>query len=202
MNRATENIFPIHSQTLTRLDREKLLGQRAKIVWLVGLSGSGKSTIANALDRILFEKSFKSYLLDGDNLRNGLNANLGFSEADREENLRRAGHIAKLIYEAGIVVIASFITPTKKAQELLREIMPENLLLVHVNCPLSVCEQRDVKGLYAKARRGEIKNFTGIDSPFEAPEDAWLRIDTDKYSVENSVGLIFDKLLPELQIAL
>jgi adenylylsulfate kinase len=196
MKNDNSNIFPIYSQLLTRKDREKLLCQHSKVLWLVGLSGAGKSTIANALDRKLYERQFKTFMLDGDNLRHGLNANLGFSESDRIENLRRAGHIAKIVHESGVIVIASFITPTHAAQVMLREIMPENLLIVHLDCPLSVCEHRDVKGLYAKARKGELKNFTGIDSPFEPPKECWLRLNTDTYTIEEAVEKIFDKLLP------
>lgn len=161
------------------------------VIWFYGLSGSGKSTLANELELALHQKGVRTYLLDGDRLRTGLNRDLGFTEADRSENIRRSGEVAKLFVEAGMVVLGAFITPMKKDRELLRSIIGnEQLLTVFVNCPLEICEQRDVKGLYAKARRGEIKNFTGIDAPFEVSKS-----DIIVHTNEEELGVITTKLL-------
>lgn len=174
------NIYPIFDKILSRSHKEKLLKQKSIVVWMVGLSGSGKSTLAKALEQDLYEKGHLSQLLDGDNLRTGINNNLGFSESDRLENIRRSAETAKLFLNCGIVTICSFISPTEEIRKMAREIIgAEDFFEVYVNAPFEVCEQRDVKGLYKKARKGEIKNFTGLDAPFEAPLHPGLELKTD-----------------------
>ncbi|MDA7524771.1 adenylyl-sulfate kinase [Verrucomicrobia bacterium] len=181
-----ENIHPIFHQSLDRFSKEKLLNQRGYVIWLYGLSGAGKSTLAIALEKALHQKGIMTQLLDGDNIRSGLNKNLGFSDEDRIENIRRIAEVAKLFAHAGIVTIASFITPKKELRTLAREVVGESdFRAVFVTCSFETCEQRDVKGLYAKARVGKIKDFTGKDSSFEAPDDSHppdLTLDTDKTS--------------------
>lgn len=171
--------------------------QKAVVLWLVGLSGSGKSTLARALERALHGRGFLTYLLDGDNLRSGLNNNLGFSEEDRRENIRRAAEAAKLLLEGGLITICSFISPTAQVRQTARTIIgSEDFLEIFVNASLEVCEERDVKGLYAKARRGEIGNFTGISAPFEAPQAPFLEIRTDQQDIETCTKRILNALLP------
>ena len=177
-----ENIYPIFDRMLSRKDKEELLGQRGVMLWLTGLSGSGKSTIAIALERELHKRGLLCRILDGDNIRSGINNNLGFSAEDRVENIRRIAEIGKLFVDTGIITIAAFISPSNE--------------LRHVSTPLEECEKRDVKGLYAKARRGEIKNFTGISAPFEAPEHPALSLDTSKLSLEESVNTLLELVLP------
>ncbi len=191
-----ENIHPIFDSILKRTQREKLLGQKALVIWLVGLSGSGKSTIARALENALHEDGYLTMLLDGDNLRVGLNSNLGFSEADRQENIRRTAEVARLIADCGVITICSFITPTNELRRMSAEIIGESYHEVFVNCPIEVCEDRDVKGIYAKARNGEIKNFTGIDAPFESPQSPFLELKTDELTLQESVKRLFDKIIP------
>ncbi|MBX9851156.1 MAG: adenylyl-sulfate kinase [Cytophagaceae bacterium] len=174
------NIHPIFDKILNRGHKETLLKQKSVVVWMVGLSGSGKSTLAKALEQYLYEKGHLSQLLDGDNLRTGINNNLGFSDADRIENIRRSAEAAKLFLNCGVVTICSFISPTEHIRKMAKEIIGEkDFFEVYVNCPYEICEQRDVKGLYKKARNGEIKNFTGLDAPFEAPENPALELKTD-----------------------
>lgn len=174
--------------------RSKLIEQTGLVVWFYGLSGSGKSTLANALELALHKKGKLTYLLDGDNLRQGLNKDLGFSENDRSENIRRNAEVAKLFVDAGIITLAAFITPMQKDRELLKKIIGNNkLITVYVDCPLSVCEQRDVKGLYAMARKGEIKNFTGIDAPFQESKDD-IVVNTHLESVEEIVSKLLSLL--------
>lgn len=195
-----ENIHPIFHETLTRNDKEKLLKQRAKVIWLTGLSGSGKSTIAKGLEKKLHEQGFLSMLLDGDNLRTGLNKNLGFSEEDRLENIRRVAEVCKLFLSNGIITLSCFIAPTHSIRKMAKDIIGhEDFIEVYVNCPLQVAEDRDVKGLYKKARKGEIKNFTGIDAPFEAPDDPDMEIKTDKLTVEEAVDELFQFLKLKIQ---
>lgn len=171
--------------------------QKAVVLWLVGLSGSGKSTLARSLERALHERGFLTYLLDGDNLRSGLNSNLGFSEEDRQENIRRAAEAAKLLLEGGLVTICSFISPTAQVRDTARKIIgAEDFLEIYVNASLEACEKRDVKGLYAKARRGEIANFTGISAPFEAPQTPFLEVQTDQQDPETCKKRILNALLP------
>lgn len=176
-----------HEGHVTREDREKLLGQRGVTVWLTGLSGSGKSTVAVAAEKVLVESGRLSYVLDGDNVRHGLNSNLGFSPDDRTENIRRIGEVAKLFSEAGVVVFTSFISPYRADRDAVRAIMPEgDFIEVHVAANVETCEGRDVKGLYKKARAGEIPEFTGISAPYEAPEKPELVLDTATQSVQES----------------
>lgn len=193
------NIYPIYTQSLGRVDKENLLKQKAVAFWMVGLSGSGKSTLATALEKVLYEKGHLTMLLDGDNLRTGINNNLGFSEEDRIENIRRAAETAKLFVQSGVVTICSFISPTESIRDMAKKIIGNDCLEVFINAPLEVCEQRDVKGLYKKARNGEIKNFTGIDSPFEAPKSPALEIRTDQKSLEECLGDLVDFALKQIK---
>lgn len=182
------NIYPMFDKMLSRADKEQLLGQRGIMLWLTGLSGSGKSTIAIALERELQKRGKLCRLLDGDNIRTGINSNLGFSAEDRKENIRRIAEVAKLFVDTGIITIASFISPTKELRKMAADIIGhEDFKEIYVSTPLTVCEERDVKGLYARARRGEVKNFTGISAPFEAPESPALSLDTSRLSLEESV---------------
>ncbi len=200
MNPENPHIYPIFGDLLTRSDKENLLNQRACVVWLTGLSGSGKSTIANGLERALHRQGFLTQLLDGDNIRTGLNKNLGFSSEDRMENIRRIAEVARLFVQCGIVTIVSFVSPTRAIRAMAAEIIgPEDFLEIYVNCPLEVCEQRDVKGLYKKARAGEITGFTGIDDPFEPPGKPALEIRTDQMSPEDSVNRLMVFLLPRIK---
>lgn len=192
-----ENIHPIFDRLLQRADRERLLHQRSKVLWLTGLSGSGKSTIAQHLERHLYNQGFFAQVLDGDNIRSGINNNLGFSEEDRRENIRRISEIAKLYINSGIISINSFISPTIAIRQMARSIIGEaDFIEIYVHAPLEVCEARDVKGLYQKARRGEIKGFTGIDAPYEAPENPALEIRTDEMDVNMAVEQIFQFIKP------
>jgi adenylylsulfate kinase len=192
------NLYPIQTQ-VSRRQREELLKQRPKLIWFTGLSGSGKSTLAVQLEAQLHKKGYKSYLLDGDNIRAGLNKDLSFSDDGRVENIRRIGEVAKLMLDAGIVVLSAFISPFKADREKVKEIVgEENYVEVFVNTPLEVCEQRDVKGLYKRARAGEVKNFTGIDSPYETPENPDMVIATDQTSVDESVDLLLKFVEPRI----
>lgn len=191
------NIYPIFDQMLSREDKEKLLGQQGVMLWFTGLSGSGKSTIAVALERELHRRGRLCRTLDGDNIRAGINANLGFSEADRKENIRRIAEVSKLFVDTGIITIAAFISPTEEMRQMAAEIIGRNdFKEIYISTPLEECERRDVKGLYAKARLGEIKNFTGISSPFEVPANPALSLDTSKLTIKESV----DALLKLLKI--
>jgi adenylylsulfate kinase len=184
-----------HQGAVTRGDREKMNGHRGATVWLTGLSGSGKSTIAVDLEKRLCERGVRTYILDGDNIRHGLNKNLGFSPEDRTENIRRIGEVAKLFTEAGVVALTAFISPYRADRDQVRALMGDgDFVEVHVDCPVEVCEQRDVKGLYKKARAGEIKEFTGISAPYEAPAKAELTINTAGQSVEDSAKQILSYL--------
>lgn len=179
------NIHPIFNTILSRKDKEVLLKQKSVVVWMVGLSGSGKSTIARAIENELHSKGHFTQLLDGDNLRTGINNNLGFSETDRLENIRRAAEVSKLFLNGGCITICSFISPTEEIRTLAKSIIGEaDFFEVYINAPFEVCEQRDVKGLYKKARNGEIKNFTGLDAPFEAPKNPSIEVRTDLKSLE------------------
>lgn len=171
-----------------RVERQTEWGFRSSVFWMTGLSGSGKSTIAQGVERKLFEQQLWPQMLDGDNIRTGICSNLGFSTEDRKENIRRIAEVAKLMCHANLIVLASFISPTRSIREMARDIIgPEDFHEIYINAPLSVCEERDVKGLYKKARNGEIREFTGIDSPYEAPEDPALEIRTDEMSLTESV---------------
>lgn len=176
---------------LSRSDKEELLGQKGVMLWFTGLSGSGKSTVAIALERELQKRGLLCRILDGDNIRSGINKGLGFTAEDRRENIRRIAEVAKLFVDTGIITIAAFISPSNELRRMASDIIgAEDFKEVYISTPLEVCEARDVKGLYAKARRGEIKNFTGISAPFEAPEHPALSIDTSKVSLEDSVKQI------------
>jgi adenylylsulfate kinase len=175
-----ENIFPIFDTILSIDDKSKLLRQRPLAVWLVGLSGSGKSTMARGLENALHSMGYLTKVLDGDNLRSGVNKGLGFSEVDRVENIRRAAEVSKLFLNCGVITICSLISPTRHVREMAVSIIGDKYFEVYVNCPLEVCEARDVKGLYEKARKGEIKDFTGINAPFEPPKNPRLEI-RDRY---------------------
>jgi len=192
-------IYPIYQDSLGKIDKENLLKQKSVSFWMIGLSGSGKSTLAKALEQVLHEKGRLTMLLDGDNLRTGINNNLGFSEEDRLENIRRAAEAAKLFVQSGVITICSFISPTEKIREMAKSIIGDDCLEVYINAPLEVCEERDVKGLYKKARNGEIKNFTGIDSPFEAPKNPALEIRTDLKSREECLSDLVDFALEQIK---
>ena len=184
---------------LTRADKEALLGQRGLMIWMTGLSGSGKSTLAIALERELQERGILCRILDGDNIRSGINNNLGFSPEDRRENIRRIAEVARLFVDTGIVTIAAFISPSEELRRMAAGIVGEaDFFEIYVNTPLSVCEQRDVKGLYAKARRGEIREFTGISAPFEPPVAPAMQIDTSAMELGESVGEILREILPRI----
>lgn len=185
------NIYPIYDKMMTRADKEALLGQKGMMIWFTGLSGSGKSTIALSLERELDKRGILCRILDGDNIRSGINRNLGFSEEDRVENIRRIAEVGKLFVDTGIVTIAAFISPTNQLRKMAAEIIgKDDFREIYVSTPLSVCEQRDVKGLYARARRGEIKDFTGVSAPFEAPEHPALSLDTSKLTLEEAVNQV------------
>ncbi|BAB05208.1 adenylyl-sulfate kinase [Halalkalibacterium halodurans] len=181
-----------HEASVSKEERQKRNRLKSCVVWFTGLSGSGKSTLANALDRKLFEEGIHSYVLDGDNIRHGLNAGLGFSEEDRKENIRRIGEVAKLFVDAGVVTSTAFISPFREDRDNVRGILDDGEFIeVYVRCPLETCEKRDPKGLYKKARSGDIPEFTGISSPYEEPVNPELIIDTDQLAVEEAVEKIY-----------
>lgn len=197
---AKENIIP-HSHKITKDERQMQYKHKSLVLWFTGLSGSGKSTLADAVEQALFKQNVKTYLLDGDNIRSGLNADLDFTEEGRTENIRRISEVAKLFVDAGNVVLTAFISPFIKDRAFAREVLEEGEFVeVFVDCPLEVCEQRDVKGLYQKAREGKIKNFTGIDSPFEAPENPELIVKTAEHSLEECVNQVVSYLENKLKI--
>lgn len=195
------HIHPIFDQILQKTDKEQLLKQKAVVLWMVGLSGSGKSTLAKAVERTLHDRGHLTQLLDGDNLRSGINNNLSFTEADRQENIRRAAEVAKLFVNCGVITICSFISPTEEIRKVAKSIIgEENFREVYINASFASCEQRDVKGLYKKARAGEIKNFTGLDSPFEAPQNPHLELKTDQMSFEECLDKFVKYLLEEIKL--
>ncbi len=184
-----------HKGAITNSDRERLLGQKGVVIWFTGLSGSGKSTLAHAVEEKLFENGHLSYVLDGDNIRHGLNKNLGFSPEDREENIRRIGEVAKLFADAGVITMTAFISPYRADRDKARELLEAGRFVeIFAKVPLDVAEERDPKGLYKKARAGEIKQFTGIDAPYEEPEKAELVVDTSEHNLEESTELIWKYL--------
>ncbi len=198
MEKKATNIYPIFDRMMSRNDKEQLLRQRGMMLWFTGLSGSGKSTVAIALERELHSRGLLCRILDGDNIRSGINNNLGFSAEDRVENIRRIAEVGRLFVDTGIITIAAFISPNNQLREMAAEIIgKDDFVEVFVSTPLEECEKRDVKGLYAKARRGEIKNFTGISAPFEAPEHPDITLDTSKLPVEESVKILLDYVLPK-----
>jgi adenylyl-sulfate kinase len=182
-------------------ERERLLKQKPKLIWFTGLSGSGKSTLAVQLESALYAQGFKTYLLDGDNIRSGLNKDLTFTDEARVENIRRISEVCKLFIDAGVVLLSAFISPFKADREQVKSIVgTDNYIEVFVDTPLEICEQRDVKGLYRKARAGEVKNFTGISSPYEKPVDPDIVIPTDKMSVEESLNLLMKEVVPRITV--
>lgn len=196
----TTHIYPIFDKMLGRSDKEQLLNQRGVMIWFTGLSGSGKSTLAIAMERELQKRGLLCRILDGDNIRSGINNNLGFSEADRMENIRRIAEIGKLFVDTGIITLAAFISPNNDMREMAANIIgKQDFMEIYISTPLEECERRDVKGLYAKARRGEIKNFTGISAPFEVPAHPALSLDTSKLSVEESVNKLLELILPKVK---
>lgn len=188
------NIF-WHEGEVSRQDREKLLRQRGAVLWFTGLSGAGKSTVARRVEKKLYDMGHLTYVLDGDNIRFGLNKDLGFSPADRKENIRRVGEVAKLFADAGIITMTAFISPYREDRDMVRRLLPEgDFIEIYVACPLAECERRDVKGLYKKARAGEIKEFTGISAPYEEPLAPELVLETHRESVEESANKVIEYL--------
>ncbi len=197
MEKADKHIYPVFNKILKRTDKESLLNQRGKVIWLSGLSGSGKTTIAKGIEEVLHREGFVCQVLDGDNIRSGINNNLGFSLEDRLENIRRISEVSKLFINCGIITINSFISPTEKIRQIAKDIIgADDFVSVYINAPVSVCEQRDVKGLYKKARAGEIKDFTGVDTVFEPPIDPDVEVKTDELSIGDSVDVILSHILP------
>jgi adenylylsulfate kinase len=194
------NIHPVFDRIKDRTAKEIYLKQKAKVIWFTGLSGSGKTTLASLLERRLFELNYFCQILDGDNVRSGINRNLKFTEEDRMENIRRIAEVSKLFMNCGIILICAFISPTKQMREMAKEIIGEDdFLEIFINTPIEVCEQRDPKGLYKKARAGEIKNFTGISSPFEVPENPFIVVDNTNPNMDETVRLMLRKIIPEIK---
>lgn len=180
-----------HETQIKKEDRRRLNGHSSAVLWFTGLSGAGKSTLSVAVEQELHGRGIRTYILDGDNIRHGLNKNLGFSPEDRKENIRRIGEVSKLFVDAGVMVLTAFISPYRADRDMVRELVEDNEFVeIYVNCPLEECEQRDPKGLYKKARNGEIQNFTGIDAPYEAPEHPELVVETHKQPLEQAVGQV------------
>lgn len=199
MTEEKTHIYPVFSQIVSRAEKEKKLNQKAKVIWFTGLSGSGKTTLASALERKLFDKGFLTQILDGDNIRSGINNNLGFSPGDRFENIRRIAEISKLLIHSGVICICAFVSPTENIRNIVRSIVgDDDFLEIYVSTPLGVCEMRDVKGLYKKARAGEIKEFTGISAPFEVPQNYLLSIDTSDKTVDDCVAILLNKLIKDI----
>jgi len=200
MKESKENIFTIFDDILQREDKESFLNQRSMVIWMTGLSGSGKTTVAKGVERHLHSQGVLNQLLDGDNIRVGISNNLTFSSEDRGENIRRIAEVSKLFMNCGIVTLNCFVSPTKKVRQVAKDIIgEENFVEVYINASISTCEKRDVKGLYKKARKGEIKDFTGISAPFEAPENPELEINTSELSIEESVQKVLDYILPKIK---
>ena len=190
------HIHPVFDRILQRKDKESFLKQHSKVIWLTGLSGSGKTTIAVELEKELYNRGYFTQVLDGDNIRSGINNNLGFSEEDRIENIRRIAEISKLFVNCGVITINCFVSPTESIRKIARDIIgKEDYVEIFVDTPLEECERRDVKGLYQKARQGVIKDFTGIDAPFEAPENASLTVKTQGKSIQDSTKEVLDFVL-------
>jgi adenylylsulfate kinase len=195
------NIFPVFNLIVQREEKERKLNQKAKVIWFTGLSGSGKTTLASALERTLFESGHLTQVLDGDNIRTGINNNLGFSPEDRMENIRRIAEIAKLLINSGVICICAFVSPTENVRDIVRNIVGDaDFLEIFVSTPIEVCESRDTKGLYQKARAGMIKDFTGVNAPFEIPEHAILTIDTSNKTVDECLNILLERLSPEITL--
>jgi len=200
MTKIDHNIHPTFDKILKREDKEKLLNQRSIVIWITGLSGSGKTTVAKGLELELHKRGYLTKLLDGDNVRTGINNNLRFTEEDRKENIRRIAEVSTLFMKAGVILINCFISPTKEIRDQAREIVGEkDFFEIFVNTSLEICEERDIKGLYAKARAGLIKNFTGIDSPYEEPENPAVEIKTEEQNIDESVQHVLKVLLPRIE---
>ena len=191
------NLFPIFDEILQREDKEELLNQNSKVIWMTGLSGSGKTTVAKGVERYLHSQGILNQLLDGDNIRVGISNNLTFSSDDRAENIRRISEVSKLFLNCGVVTINCFVSPTIEIRNIAKQIIgAENFIEVYINASVDTCEERDVKGLYKKARKGEIKDFTGISAPFEAPKSPEIEINTAQLSIDESVQKVLDYILP------
>lgn len=199
MTKATNIVW--HDAAVTSDERQRKLGNKPCVLWYTGLSGSGKSTIANAVDRMLHDKGYSTYLLDGDNVRHGLNKDLGFTDADRVENIRRITEVSRLFNDAGLIVSTAFISPFISDRESARDLVGKDFIEIFVDTPLSECEKRDPKGLYKKARAGEIPNFTGIDSPYEAPLNAELHVETAGKEIEEVAAQVVTYLINKGYIA-
>ena len=185
-----------HNATVTRERRNQLNGHKSVVIWFTGLSGSGKSTLAHSVEEKLHNLGCRTYVLDGDNVRHGLSSNLTFSDNDRKENIRRIGEVAKLMTEAGVIIIAAFISPFKKDRNMVRNLMPHgDFIEIYCNASLEICEKRDVKGLYKKARKGEISSFTGVSSPYETPKNPDLVVHTGSLTLDESVDMVMDMLV-------
>jgi len=194
------NIHPVFDRIKDRTAKEIYLKQKAKVIWFTGLSGSGKTTLASMLEKRLFELNYFCQILDGDNVRSGINKNLKFTEEDRMENIRRIAEVSKLFMNCGIILICAFISPTREMREMAKEIIGEDdFLEIFVDTPIEICEQRDPKGLYKKARSGEIKNFTGISSPFEVPDKPFLVVDNTNPNMEDTVRNMTKTIIPEVR---
>jgi len=196
-----DNIFPIFDKVLGRDKKEALLKQRGIVIWMTGLSGSGKTTLAIGLEKCLNERGFLTQLLDGDNIRSGINKDLSFSESDRTENIRRIAEISKLFVNCGVITINSFVSPSEELRQLAKTIIGEkDFNCIYVNTPLEICEKRDTKGLYAKARKGEIKDFTGISAPFDIPKSPELEIDSHNRSYEDCLKQLTEFVVPKISL--
>ncbi|HIA06901.1 MAG TPA: adenylyl-sulfate kinase [Flavobacteriales bacterium] len=197
----SDNIHPDFQGILQRSEKEKLLNQRAKVLWMTGLSGSGKTTLAQGLEKMMHQEGYLTQILDGDNIRAGINNNLGFSDEDRMENIRRISEISKLFVDCGIIAINCFVSPTIAIREQAKSIIGSaDFIEIYVNTPIEICEERDVKGLYAKARKGEIQDFTGVNAPFEAPTNADFEINAYGVTIDESARSLFNYVQPLVKV--
>jgi|TARA_B110000116_G_C16693138_1_gene516196 adenylylsulfate kinase len=200
MNDRHNNIFPVFDNILSKENKEKQLNQKAKVIWMTGLSGSGKTTIAIEVEKRLYKKGYLAQILDGDNIRVGISSNLSFSNKDRLENIRRISEVSKLFINCGIITINCFVSPSNIIRQQAKKIIGmENFIGVFINSDLGTCEKRDTKGLYKKARNGEIDNFTGVSSEFEIPDESYININTSNLSIEKSVNQLMEAIIPKIQ---